>query len=56
MIKIVCDTEQERTRVSRILRLGEAVLLSVDCILKQDMWEENKARESIQWEVGDNEG
>ena len=54
MIRIICDTKSEKQKISRILRLGEAVLLSVACIIKQEIWEGNK-KGLIQWEVRNDE-
>ena len=54
MIRIICDTKSEKQKISRILRLGEAVLLSVECIIKQEIWEGNK-KGLIQWEVRNDE-
>lgn len=53
MIKIVCETDRERERLDRILRLGEAVLLLVDCIMKREVWNENREQEKVRWEVMD---
>ncbi len=49
MVKIICSTKEEKEEISRLMRLGELIVLGVEVILKGDVDCFNHRK--IKWEV-----
>ena len=52
MVKIICSTKEEKERISKLMRLGELIVLGVEVILKVDM--DCFKHRNIKWEVKEN--
>ncbi|WP_170066489.1 hypothetical protein [Lactonifactor longoviformis] len=49
MVKIICSTKGEKEKISRLIRLGELIVLGVEVILRVDLDCFNHGK--IKWEV-----
>lgn len=36
MVKIICSTKEEKEEISKLMRLGELIVLAIEVILKGD--------------------